>query len=203
MEKQIQDLERIREFRKYVPKNKRDALLHYKNYIKSIKKEKLSSVSLKKIVKTLERKEEEAREERSRILVAKRGLSAFKAFAINFIIRDEEGIYNDSFDFLNDASDTMVPILRRNKSTKVKLVFRCEMKKVSRLGEDVGVIIAEWAMSSNIELNLESTDEYELYQLLRTKSVTKKEMNKCMAEIYDPGGIQTRAARLISQHHNH
>ena len=39
--------------------------------------------------------------------------------------------------------------------------------------------------------------------ILRTKSVTKKEMNKCMAEIYDPGGIRTRATRLISQHHNH
>ena len=38
---------------------------------------------------------------------------------------------------------------------------------------------------------------------LRTKSVTKKEMNKCMAEIYDLGGIRTRAARLISQYHNH
>ena len=42
-----------------------------------------------------------------------------------------------------------------------------------------------------------------LYVLLRTKSVTKQEMNKCMAEIYDPGGIRTRAARLISQYHNH
>ena len=39
--------------------------------------------------------------------------------------------------------------------------------------------------------------------LLRAKFVTKKEMNKCMAEIYDPGGIRTRAARLISQYHNH
>ena len=36
--------------------------------------------------------------------------------------------------------------------------------------------------------------------VLRTKSVTKKVMNKCMAEIYDPGGIRTRAARLISQY---
>ena len=41
------------------------------------------------------------------------------------------------------------------------------------------------------------------WNILRTKSVTKKEMNKCMAEIYDPGGIRTRAARLISQYHNH
>ena len=39
--------------------------------------------------------------------------------------------------------------------------------------------------------------------ILQTKSVTKKEMNKCMAEIYDPGGIRTRAARLISQYRNH
>ena len=38
--------------------------------------------------------------------------------------------------------------------------------------------------------------------ILRTKSVTKKEMNKCMAEIYDPGGIRTRATRLMSQYHN-
>ena len=42
-----------------------------------------------------------------------------------------------------------------------------------------------------------------LFCFLRTKSVTKKEMNKCMAEIYEPGGIRTRAARFISQHHNH
>ena len=39
--------------------------------------------------------------------------------------------------------------------------------------------------------------------ILRTKSVAKKEMNECMAEIYDPGGIQTRAAGLISQYHNY
>ena len=39
--------------------------------------------------------------------------------------------------------------------------------------------------------------------ILRTKSVTKKEMNKCMAEIYDPGGTRTKAARLKSQYHNH
>ena len=39
--------------------------------------------------------------------------------------------------------------------------------------------------------------------ILRTKSVTKKEMNKCTAEIYDPGGIRTRAAQFISQYHNH
>ena len=47
---------------------------------------------------------------------------------------------------------------------------------------------------------LQNTSKSHSYHL---KSVTKKEMNKCMAEIYDPGGIRTRAARLISQYHNH
>ena len=48
------------------------------------------------------------------------------------------------------------------------------------------------------------TSSYQLtVRFLRTKSATKKEMNKCMAEMYDPGGIRTRAARLISQYHNH
>ena len=165
VERQIKDLETIRRIKKQ-PRTKREALLRYKSYIKNIKKENLSSIRLKEIVKTLERKEREAREERGRILVAKEGLSAFKAFAKVFIIRDEESVYDNSFDFLNDASDTMVPILRRNKSTKVKLVFRCKM--VLDTGENGGemrrYILREFAFSSAIELNLQSTDEDELYQ---------------------------------------
>ena len=39
--------------------------------------------------------------------------------------------------------------------------------------------------------------------VLRAKSVTRKEMNKRKSEIYDPDGIRTRAAQLISQYHNH
>ena len=55
--------------------------------------------------------------------------------------------------------------------------------------------------ADNLELTTDITCRYKY--VLRTKTVTKKEMNKCMAEIYDPGGIRTRAARLICQYHNH
>ena len=163
VERQIRDLETIRKIMKQ-PRTKREGLIRYKNYIKDLDKRILSSRRLKEIAKTLEIKEREAREERERILVAKEGLSAFKAFARVFIIRDEESVYDNSFDFLNDASHTMVPILKRNKSTKVKLVFRCKMIKVSPPDERERPVIAEWALSSNIELNLQSTDEDELYQ---------------------------------------
>ena len=157
-ERQIEDLEKIRTIRKQPPKSKQEALQKYKSYIKNIKKENLSSVRLKEIVKTLERKEKEASEERSRIITPRESESALKAFARVFIITDEEETYDNSFDFLNDASDTMVPILRRNKPTKVKLIFRCNMKRT------ITKRIAEFAFSSNIETNLESTDENELYQ---------------------------------------
>ena len=156
VERQIKDLETIRTIRKQ-PRTKREALLGYKNYIKNIKKENLSSVRLKEIVKTLEKREREAREERSRTMTPMESVSAFQKFARVFIITDKSSIYDNSFDFLNDASDSMTPILRRNKPTKLKLVFRCNMINTTN------GTIAEFAFSSNIETNLESTDENELY----------------------------------------
>ena len=119
VERQIKDLETIREFRKQPPTSKREALQKYKRYIKNIKKENLSSVRLKEIVKTLEKKEKEAKEEYSRIMAPRESESALKKFARVFIITDEDNSYNDSFSFLNDASDSMVSILRRNKPTKL------------------------------------------------------------------------------------
>ena len=159
VERQIKDLETIRRIRKQPPTSKREALWKYKSYIKNIKKENLSSVRLKEIVKTLEKKEKEAREERSRIMTVRESESALKKFARVFIITDDGSIYDNSFDFLNDASDSIVPILRRNKPTKVKLIFRCKMIKYF----DRGFEIKEFAFSFNIEINLESTDENELH----------------------------------------
>ena len=54
VERQIKDLETIREIRRHPPTSKQIALQQYKSYIKNIKKENLSSVRLKEIVKTLE-----------------------------------------------------------------------------------------------------------------------------------------------------
>ena len=162
VERQIKDLETIRIIRRHPPTSKRIALQQYKSYIKNIKKENLSSVRLKEITKTLEKREREAREERWRIMTPRESESTLKKFARVFIITDKDDSYDNSFDFLSDASDSMVPILRRNKPTKVKLIFRCNMKRILLLGPNT-FIIAEFAFSSNIELNLESTDATELY----------------------------------------
>ena len=159
VERQIKDLETIREIRKHPPTSKRIALQKYRSYISNIKKDNLSSIRLKEIVKTLEKKEKEAKEERNRIMTPREGQSAFKKFARVYIIEGDDS-YRSSFEFLEDATDSIVSILRRNKETKVKLIFRCNMAKDDMEG---GVKIAEFAFSSNIETNLEVTDENELY----------------------------------------
>ena len=61
VERQIEDLEKIRTIKKQPPKSKQEALQKYKSYIKNIKKENLSSVRLKEIVKTLREKRERSK----------------------------------------------------------------------------------------------------------------------------------------------
>ena len=54
----------------------------------------------------------------------------------------------------------LVPLLKKNKGIKVKLDFYCNMSK-SVL--DMGEVVMPFQFHSDIELNLEATDEDELY----------------------------------------
>ena len=95
-------------------------------------------------------------EERIRVMTPIESESALKRFARVHTIEGNEG-YSNSFELLEDATDSMVSVLRRNKPTKVKLIFRCNMQRL------LPPEIKPFAFSSNIEVNLEATDEYELY----------------------------------------
>ena len=105
VEQQIEPLETIREIRKQAPTSKRTALQKYRSYIKNIKTDNLSSVRVKEIVKTLERKEKEAKEERNRIMTPRESESALKRFARVYIIEGDES-YSSSLEFLEDATDS-------------------------------------------------------------------------------------------------
>ena len=67
--------------------------------------------------------------------------------------------------FLNEAKDGITRVLRENRQTKVKLIFRCNMER-EVLG--VGIIIKPSAFHSEFEVNLEGTDENELYDKVDT-----------------------------------
>ena len=75
------------------------------------------------------------------------------------------------------------------------LIFVDARVLTSKLWTDVGrtdrhrQTVSDHNSSLSTPCSCELKSKQEL-QFLRTKSVTKKEMNKCMAEIYDPGILE-------------
>ena len=142
-------------------RNAREDLINYRNYIKNLKSDLLTSRRLKQMQKTLEKKEIRAREEHDRIFQYVESRSALQKFAKVYTIQGSD-VY-DGRTFLNEARNSITGILRRNKQTKVELVFKCNMER-EVLG--VGTVVKPFRFASHHELNLQSTDEDELYDIM-------------------------------------
>ena len=76
----------------------------------------------------------------------------------------------DARSFLDSARENITSVLRNNRRTKVKLIFKCYMEKPSILGE---TIIQPFAFHSTIEVNLDGTDEEDLYITMTEKIIEK------------------------------
>ena len=83
--------------------------------------------------------------------------SALRDFARVYTVNGREGI--DVRPFLQSVRRNIMSVLRNNRRTKVKLILICNMEKPSILGE---IIIRPSNFSSNIEVNLNGTNEDEL-----------------------------------------
>ena len=88
------------------------------------------------------------------------GNSTLKEFAKVYTIKGVEEF--DPLKFFQYARQNMTSILKNNRGTKVKMVLICNME---RLGNYEGVIQPS-ACHSNIEVNLDGTDEKQLYDLM-------------------------------------
>ena len=148
----------ITSIKRDTPKNAREDLDNYRNYIQNIKTKYLTSTRLKQIQKTLEKKEKKAEEERNRLFTPFVSESALREFARVYTIKGIDGY--DGETFFNDAKDGIAKILRENKGTKVKLVFNYIMEKEVL---DLGKTEKPFASHSKIEVNLKDTNEYDLY----------------------------------------
>ena len=84
--------------------------------------------------------------------------SALRNFTTVYTIDGIEGV--DARTFLHHTRENITSVLRNNRRTKVKLIFKCNMERPSNLGE---IVIQPSAFHSNIEVNLDGTDEEELY----------------------------------------
>ena len=101
--------------------------------------------------------------------------SALRNFAKVYTI---DGIERyDARTFLLYARRNITRILRNNRNTKVKLIFKCKMI------HSINNIIIEFGFHSNIEVNLEGTDEDNIY----TK-MTEKILEKIARHIKGDGG---------------
>ena len=155
---------------KHKARNAREDLINYRNYIKSLKSDLLTSRRLKQMQKTLEKRERRAREEHDRIFQYEESLSALREFAKVYTINGSD-VY-DGRSFLNEARNSITSILRRNKQTKVELVFKCNMERDVL---DFGTVVKPFRFASRHELNLQSTDEDELYDIMIEEEIQKVE----------------------------
>ena len=95
---------------------------------------------------------------RMKLFEVRESKSALRKFAKAYTINGIEGY--DARSFLQNARKNITSVLRDNRKTKVKLIFKCYMEKTSILGEQ---IIRPADFHSDIEVNLDGTDEDELY----------------------------------------
>ena len=94
--------------------------------------------------------------------------SALSDFARVYTVDGMEG--SDARSFLHDARENITSVLHNNRRTKVKLILKCYMEKTSILGE---IIIRSFAFHSDIEVNLDGTDEDELYNTMTERIIEK------------------------------
>ena len=139
-------------------RNAREDLINYKNYIKNIKYPYLSSSRLKKIFKTLEKKERKAKEEHDRIFTPRKELSAFNNYVNQYVIDGSD--YYDIETFLDDAKPSITNILDKNREIKTILYLYCIMY---REGADGETVEGEFAFHSAQKLIFKNTDVNEVY----------------------------------------
>ena len=87
--------------------------------------------------------------------------STLSEFARVHTINGREGI--DVRPFLQSVRENITRVLRNNRRTNVKLILICYMERPSILGE---IIIRPSNFSSNIEVNLDGTNEDDLYIMM-------------------------------------
>ena len=91
--------------------------------------------------------------------------SALREFAKVYTINGIEGY--DPRTFLYYARKNLTKILRNNRKTKVKLILRCDMYHT------IKDVIIEFAFHSDIEVDLEGTNEDDIYVIMTERILEK------------------------------
>ena len=138
-------------------RNAREALINYKQFMKNLKTDYITSSRLKKLNKTLEKKERQAKEEHDKIFTFRRETSAFNNYINQYVINGSD-IY-DGLSFLREAKNSIINVLNSNRGIKTILYFNCVMVREGNGGTER----QDFAFHSAIKIILEGTDVEEVF----------------------------------------
>ena len=145
-------------------RNARESLINFKNFMKNLKTDYITSSRLKKLTKTLETRERKAREEHDKIFTFRKELSAFNNFTDQYVI-DGSDVY-DGKSFLMEARDSIINVLEMNRGIKARLYLNCTMVREGsevNKGSEKEVQEEKFYFPSDLKIILESTNIEEVY----------------------------------------
>ena len=143
------------------PSNTIKDLIKYLDNVKEIPKN--VSPNLKKLKKKID-----DIYKKTKIFEVKESDSALRNFAHVYTIDGKEGF--DPQSFMDGVHENMTELLRNNRNTKVKLILKCYM--ISERDN----LIRDFPFHSNIEVNVEGTDENDIY-IIMTDTILERIAN--------------------------
>ena len=82
--------------------------------------------------------------------------------------------------FLQDERQNITNVFRNNRKTKVRLILKCNMERQT----NSGTVIQPSAFHSDIEANLNGTDEKELYDTMVERVIEKMATFQSMGSVW-------------------
>ena len=155
--------ETLRRVAKKKARNAKEAVADFKEYIKNLNKDYLTPARLKKLSKQLEKKIKKAVEEQKRIFTPIEGLSAFKKFTTQYVIKGAPGYEPKTF--LEEAKPAMISIMNSKRNIKATLYLNCIMGRTDSDGFTAEKKFAFHSIGDKIIT--EGTDPHEIYQEMK------------------------------------
>ena len=143
------------------PSNTVKDLIKYLDNVKEIPKS--VSPNLKKLKKKID-----DIYKKIKVFDVKESDSALRNFAKVYTIDGKEGF--DPQSFMDGVRENMTELLRNNRNTKVKLILKCYMISEKKN------LIRDFPFHSNIEVNVEGTDENDIY-IIMTDTILERIAN--------------------------
>ena len=155
-------------------KNPIQDLENYKEYIKRLKKENITASKLKKIVKTLEKKEKASRDFENKIFIVEK--SAFRGFTKKYVADFENRApWNEFTISLEQAKEIIIfplvnNILNENRNSSVQLYFHMRYTITSPGNLSIG---RDFYFNSHRKIVLESTDPEDVFEEMMNEIIER------------------------------